>query len=125
MADLRTFQAWEDCGLQCLARVENWDGDLILQADLGTITYKVFDTTTNTETGTGSLTVANVIFDTAQTNSGWPASFSAGFNFKFLLPATAFPIGDRHYRIEFLVTPTSSQPFPIVFRAFAQNLLTS
>jgi hypothetical protein len=96
----------------------------LLQADLGTISYKVFrrDQNTYTETATGSLTVANVIFDTAQTDSGWP--YDAGFNFKYLVPAAAFPTGDRHYRIEFVVTPSGSQPFPIVFDAFAQNLLT-
>ena len=123
MADRTTFQAWEDSGLQCMARVENWDGDLLLQADLGTITYKVFDVATKVETGSDSLTVANVIFDTAQTNSGWP--YDDGFNFKFLLPASAFPNGNRKYRVEFIVTPTSAEPFPIVFDAFAQNLLTS
>jgi len=112
MADIVTFQGWE-----------NWDGALLLQAYLGTITYKVFRTDTNAQTGTGSLTVSAVVFDTAQTNSGWP--YSDGFNFKFLLPASCFPVGGIAYRVEFIVTPTGLEPFPIVFRAFAQNLLTS
>lgn len=123
MADLITYGAWEDSGLQCMARIENWDGDLLLQADMGTITYKVFRTNNNAETGSDSLTISAVIFDTAQTDSGWP--YSAGFTFKFLLPASCFPAGGLHYRIEFIVTPTGLEPFPIVFQAFAKNLLTS
>ena len=125
MANRQTFQAWEDSGLQCMARIENWDGDLLLQADLGTITYKVFRKDSNawTETGDGTLVVSAVIFDTAQTDSGWP--YDDGFNFKTLLPSSAIPTGGRTYRIEFIFTPSGSQSFPVVFDAFAQNLLTS
>jgi hypothetical protein len=108
-----------------MARVEDWDGTLLLQAGTGSITYKVFrqDSNANTETGTGTLVIADVIFDTAQTDSGWP--YDAGFNFKTLLPASAFPTGGRTYRIEIIITPSGSEPFPVVFDAFAQNLLTS
>lgn len=125
--DVQTWWAWKNSGLQIMARIEGWDGTLITQATITGIKYHVFDLATKkriTAAGGVALTVADVVYDTAQTDSGWP--YSDGFNFATILPATCFPNGGRDYRVEVIFDPASGEDFPAVWkRVHAQDLMSA
>lgn len=112
----------EDCGALSLARVRGWTGALVTQATLSSIAYKVVDLdAAATVTASGTLTISAVIFDTAQTDGSWP--FSDGYNFRWLIPASAFPTGGHRYAVEFTFTPVApeNQPFAVDFEIRARN----
>jgi len=122
--DYQTWWGWENSGLQIMARIEGWDGALITQATLTTITYYVYDLETKEQVATDTLTIASVVYDTAQTDSGWP--YSDGFNFATILPATCFPNGGRDYRVEVIFDPATGEDFPAVWkRVHAQDLMSA
>ena len=76
------------------------EGKLALQADISSITLKVFQLdTVATETYTTTLTVSSVIYNTLQTDATWvPVVDSIGYNFQADIPASAFPTGETRYR---------------------------
>lgn len=119
------FLVMEDGGAQTMARVLANDATNAQQADISSITYKVFDIdNSNTETATGTLTVSDVIFDTLQTDARWSVD-TTGYNFRHEVPATAFPTGGNRYQIEYKCTPASGQVFWVVFGPRALAILTS
>jgi hypothetical protein len=85
------------------------EGRAVKQADLSTVTIKVFNISADppTESYTATLTIASVIFDSLQTDATWvPGVDSTGFNFSVDIPASAFPTGDQKYRAEVKYTTT-------------------
>ena len=121
-----TWHGFEDCGCGVFARILNWADALLTQAATTSITYKVFDLdNNNAQTGTGTLTVADVVYDTAQTGGGWP--YDDGYNFRYVLPASCFPTGGHKYIAELIFTPAGAdpQPFAVVYEIIARKLLTS
>jgi hypothetical protein len=107
-----------------LARVEDWDGNLLTQAACTGISYKIIDRDNNNAvTASGSLTVATVVFDAAQTGGNWP--YSDGYNFKAMIAATAFPTGGHRYVAEVIVDPVSGEDFPLRWILQAYNLVGS
>lgn len=97
-----------------MARVYGASGTAIVQADVSSIEYSVFDKAdTSTATATGTLTAASVIFNTLQTDSRWGKD-STGYNFAWNVPASVFATGSKTYRIEVKITPTSGEPIHIV-----------
>ena len=108
----------EDQGWTALARIENPSGSLITQATLSTITYQVYDATTERSSGATALTISSVVFDTLQgtslSDSRW-AIDSTGYNFRAELPASVFPSDGKDYRVEFKFTPTSGAAFYLLF----------
>jgi len=118
------WHIWEDSGVLLLARVQDWDGNLLTQDACTGIAYKVFDVDDNNAvTGSGTLTIGTVVFDTEQSGGNWP--HSDGYNFKTMMAATAFPTGGHRYVAEIIITPTSGQPFPLRWILHAHNLLGS
>lgn len=118
---------WEDTGLAILARIENIDGEAITQASLSTITCKVYDLSTLELVTSPTVTIATSVFDTMQTPSiddRWDVD-AIGYNFKYNLPALAFPTGDREYRVEFNFDPASGDDFPLMCAVFAKNRMAS
>jgi len=102
-----------------LARLVGWAASILQQADISAITYTIYtiDAVTGAATAvTGhenvALTVADVMFDSLQTDSRWTTD-STGYNFRHTIDVTsndAFPsAGD--YRIDVVITPTTGQPF--------------
>ena len=128
-AQQETWYTWEDDGFKAMARICGWGGVLVTQASLASIAYEVFDLDNhNASTGSGSVTIADAVYDTEQTGSGWPAGYSDGFNFAFLVPGSCFPTGGHYYQVEFRFTPAGSnpQPFSLIFeRVFAKRRLGS
>lgn len=108
---------FEDSGCRWMAYVRGNAGAAIVQADISSIVYSVFDKSDlSTATATGTLTVSSVIFDTLQTPSldaCWSKD-STGYNFGWNVPATIFATGDKTYRIEVKITPVSGEAMHLV-----------
>ena len=99
-------------GVLILARVVDWDGNLLTQAACTGISYVVYDESDNdTPVGSDTLTVSAVVFNTAQTGGNWP--YSDGYNFKWMMPATLVPTKGHLYRVEITVDPVSGEDFNI------------
>lgn len=107
-----------------LARVEDGSGAQITQVDVSGIEYTVSEVPVD-ETDTPpaifghenvSLSKADVIYDTLQTDSTWTVD-ATGYNFRHELDVSqfeAFAKVGQVYQVRFEVTPTSGQK--IVFR---------
>lgn len=99
-----------------LARVRDSEGDYITQASVSSITYEVYDIDDSDEAvDSGTLTVADVVYDALQTDSRWTVDVT-GYNFAAELDGDAFPKGNKDYQVEFLVTPASGNPFYIAYQ---------
>ena len=97
-------------GVLVLARVLDWDDSAFKQADFGTITCKAFDVKNpGSATSSETPTVANVIYDTLQTDSRWTKD-STGYNFAYIFPASAVPNSERDYQLEVKFEPTGKKP---------------
>jgi len=112
-----------------MARIVEDDATRIVQADVSTIVYSVYlldssDPDTQTvQTGHDgvSLTVANVIFDTLQTDDRWTED-STGYNFRHTVDVSsnaAFGTAGRTYRVEYTLTPDSGQDILLRFDLYA------
>lgn len=99
-APIHKTAMFEDSSGTFMCRMLASDGSAAQQADVTSIAYIVYDRTGGASVISGTLTVANVVFDTLQTASPWTLD-STGYNFKATLPTTAFPTGGRLYRVEF------------------------
>jgi len=102
---------YADCGHLVLARLVGWTGALVTQATISSIAYKVVDLdNADTVTASGALAKASVVFDTAQTDGSWP--YDDGYNFRWLVPASAFPTGGHRYAVEITFTPAGADTEP-------------
>jgi len=106
----------------CFGRVYGNAGTAITQASLSSITYKVNRIAadhdrTETETADGTVTISSSVFDSLQTSDPRWTKDSTGYNFRVVIPASAFLVGDLRHRIDFLFTPVSGE-------AFAQSFST-
>lgn len=117
-------------GLPIKLRVQNLAGSNITQATLSTITYSVRDMTAREDKGTGTLTIASVVYDTLQTDSTWTED-NTGYNFAWTVPAslTGFePDGDyprddvppHEFAVDLLFTPSSGEAFKVPVRVEMQ-----
>ena len=96
-------------------------GTNITQATISSISWTVYrqDTTGDTQTGTGTLTVSAVVFDVPVANDPrYP--LAGGFNFLALLPASAFQVGGLRHRIEVTFTPVSGEAFTQLWAGMVQ-----
>lgn len=114
MATTTEVVAFEGSSIQLMARVTGNDGSAINQATLDSITCKVFDSITGSEISTPTVTIADTVFDTLQTDSRWTKD-STGYNFLHALPASALVDGSKSYRVEYKFTPASGEAWYVVF----------
>ena len=109
-----------------LARVVGADAANVTQSDISTGTYSIYllnDQDADSRTAvTGhtdaALVVADVIFDTLQTDAIWTKD-STGYNFKHEIVISsneAFAIAGREYLVEVSLTPTSGELILVRFR---------
>jgi hypothetical protein len=102
------------------------EGKCLKQADLSSITAKVFDLHDGTTTYTATLTISSVVFDSLQVDAIWNlAADSNGYNFLADLPTTAFPTGGRTYRAEAKFTTTGGTVGWGRWNLQAESVLTS
>lgn len=112
----------------CMARVVNQDNTAITQAAVTSITYSVYSINRASGARTAitgqqavSLTVANVVYDTYQTDKGWSVD-ATGFNLRFVVDisaAAAFATVNTSYVVEATITPTSGQVIKVPFDVVA------
>ena len=69
----------------------------LMQADLVSATVKVHDSLDGTQTLNATPSIASVFYDTPQTETDW--DYDVGFNFRYVVPGSAFPDGGRTYII--------------------------
>ena len=73
---------YEDTGVTCMSRILGDDGAAITQSGTSAITVAVFKNTNTAATYTASLTVADVVFDSYQTDARLSED-STGYNFRY------------------------------------------
>ena len=112
-ATRHTVTVWEDSGFHLMARIVGDDAAVITQSDISSIAYSVHDKSDGSETATGSLTVANVVYDTLQTDSRWTVD-ATGYNFRWAVPASIPATGGKTYQLEIAFTPASGEVFHVV-----------
>jgi hypothetical protein len=107
----------EDSGFSLMARIQGVDAANIVQADISSIAYSIFDLADPTSaTDTGSLTVASVVFDALQTDARWSED-ETGYNFRWDVPASIPATGTKRYRFEIAFTPGSGEVFHALFES--------
>ena len=101
------------------------EGKCLKQADLASITYKVFDEA-GLEIAADTVTISTSIFNTLQTTLDDPAwMFTKGFNFRHDLPPTSFPTGDQTYIVEYKFTTTGGTVGFAIYKGRATSVYTS
>ena len=115
---------YEDTGVTCMARITGAAASAITQATTSAITLAVFKNKSTVATYTASLTVADVVFDSYQTNARWDKD-STGYNFLYAVIASVFDDGDATYRLEFKFTPTSGSQYFVIFEIDTIEVFTS
>ena len=105
------------------ARVLDWDSTPVVQADLTSIAYTSYDLDAGKAVAsTGALTIADVIFDTYQTDARWGGLDPTGYNFAAVIPAACFPTADHIYLVKIVFTPTAGDAIPLAFEVIARSL---
>ena len=107
-----------------MARIQGADASNITQATTSAITLAVFKNANTTATYTASLTVADVVFNSLQTDSRWDKD-STGYNWRYAVIASVFDDGDATYRLEFKFTPTSGSQYFVIFEIDTVEVFTS
>lgn len=115
---------YEDTGVTCMSRILGDDAAAITQATTSAIVLNAFKNTSTTPTYTASLTVADVVFDSYQTDARWSKD-STGYNFRYAVIASIFDAGDATYRLEFKFTPTSGSVYFVIFEIDTVEVFTS
>ena len=104
------------------------EGNWLKQADVGSITWKMFDLnsdTPDTEISSGTLTVLDVVIDTpVSVNTIWTKD-SVGYNFIHDLAASNFPTGNHIYRLEYTVILTGGAKFHGVYEGLVSPIRSS
>ncbi len=122
----------EDGNCSIMAEVKNRFSHVprtIVQADLASITYTVFDGGGTPVSGhhAAVASIASLIIDTpitADIDPSWTLG-GDGYNFCHDLAASAFPTGDTVYRYEALLTYTDGRVGWVRAQLTAENILTS
>lgn len=121
-------------GVTVLARLRGNDGGLVTQASLTSIAYSVANLTSGSVLGTGSFTVSDSVYDSLQQGDArWTQDSesrpgpdgSHGYNFAATIPASLFPAttltavaaqsAPPRIQVDVTFTPTSGQPFRVVW----------
>ena len=110
MSCLEVFRVNEASSFSLMYRVYV-DGVAMVQSDVSTIEYAVINEgTKEVITALTSLTVANVVYDTLQTDVRWTKD-NVGYNFKHDVGHTITTDPDISYRLEYKVTLASGSEF--------------
>ena len=107
-----------------MARIQGTDASNITQATTSSIRFAVFKNASTTATYTATLTVADVVYDSLQTDARWSKD-STGFNFAYAVIASVFDAGDATYRLEFKFTPTTGSQYWVIYAIDTVEVFTS
>lgn len=99
----RVVYSNEDSNLSLMGRLRQPTGANATQASISTIAWAMFDLEDeSTAVQSGSLVVADTIFDTLQTDSIWEED-NTGYNFKHYVASSNFASPNRRYRVEYTI----------------------
>jgi len=104
------------------------EGNWLEQADISSITCKVFDRssdTPGTEIATPTVTVSTSVVDTPVTATTLWTKDSTGYNFIHDVAASNFPTGNHTYRIEYTVTLVGGAVFHGNLEGVAKSVVSS
>jgi hypothetical protein len=89
------------------------EGNCLLQLDVSTITYTVVNIPEGTIViaSTAITPISSVIYNSLQTGGAWDVD-TTGYNFRFTLPATAMPVGNKKSLAEVRFTTTGGSVAP-------------
>ena len=118
--------AFKNGSVTLLARIVGAGGANVLQADINTVKYTVYllddqnpdSRTAVSEHANVTLAVADVIFNTLQTDAIWTVD-TTGYNFRHVLDVSAhqaFTVAGRRYLVEYQLTPAVGQIILVRFR---------
>ncbi len=118
--------AFKNGSVTLLARIVGAGGANVIQADINTIKYSVYllddqnpdNRTAVTEHTNVTLAVADVVFNSLQTDAMWTVD-TTGYNFRHVLDVSAhqaFGVAGRRYLIEYQLTPAIGQMILVRFR---------
>ncbi len=110
-------QVFQNSSAAFASRIRGDDGALITQAATTSIACTVSDLTTGAAIVviTPAVTVSISVFDTLQTDASWTKD-ATGYNFRHVMPATAFPTAGHVYDVEYTGNPTSGPAFKWKYR---------
>ena len=107
-----------------LARIKSLTATYILQSDISAIELKAFNEADNAQRGeTETLDASQVIFDSLQTDDYWPED-GTGYNFRYMAPAAMITNGGEIVKMEAIITTTTGQKIPVVWRLDVQEVLS-
>lgn len=113
----------ENSSVTLLARVFDAHGDLITQADIASISLKVYNADSGDEVVPApEVVVAEVVFDEIQKDARWSVD-DIGYNLAIPLGGAAFPT-QGNYQIEAKITPTDGLSFYVYWEVTAQNIFS-
>lgn len=104
-----------------LAYLTGVDQTAIVQSDLSAAAYVLTQleqgegVSDGTVVASGSLTISAVIFNTLQTDYGWPTRLGAGYNFRHTISGANIATQNTAYDYKLTLTDTAS--LPNVYRA--------
>lgn len=104
------------------------EGNFLKQADISSITGKMFDLdggTPDTPTSEFTLDKTVVVLNTPITSDAVWTKDSYGCNFKTTLANTLFPVGGRKYLVEFEVTLSGGTVFHGCYEGVARPIRSS
>ncbi len=93
--------------------VQGQAGTDITQGTLTSITYAVYRVDSpgiEVTTGSGTLTISSVVFNTPQTTDP-RYGLAGGYNFLAVIPASCFQVAGAVHRIEVTFTPATGEVF--------------
>ena len=119
-------EAFKNGTVTLLARVVGEDADPITTADVNSIQYSIYllddqnpdDRTAVEGHADVTLTIADVVFDSLQTDSIWTAD-ATGYNFRHtpdISANQAFAVAGRRYLVEYRIAPALGQMIIVRFR---------
>lgn len=119
-------------GVTLMRRIRGNNGQLITQASITSIGYVVTNLKTGVSAASVSLIVADVVFDSLQTDARWTVDStdypgddgSAGYNLRATIPASNFPVStaavetptETEFQIDVRFVPTSGEAFVMKFK---------
>jgi hypothetical protein len=119
-----TGSVYEDSTFSLMARFEV-DGANATQADCSSITIKAWDMSDfDTTVLSASLTVANVVFDTLQTDGRWSED-ATGYNFRYDVADTICVTAGSRYRFEAVVSTSGGKLPPMVWEVLCLETRSS
>jgi hypothetical protein len=134
MTIIHKAEVVEDTQVPLIARVTSISGSgatspissedkLITQADVSSISVKVYDSS-GTLITSATPSAASTVFDTIQTSLSWQG-LTVGGNFRYILPAAASPVGNTTNRVEILITQTDGTILPALWDVHVTPLYQS